>query len=276
MCIQFPCPIENPTAAEQKILEFIESHREEFLFMTIGQLSEQLGVSQATISRFARHTGCGDFKALKSLVISQNHGEGPAAKLAGTLLQEEGFSLSGYLFRQQQYLEKTAEHLTEEEFRKAAAKIMEADRIFVHGKSASSFVAGLLFFRLRRLGLDVSLLPSGGSEIAEGLARAKKGDLVILFSFSKLSREGRVILDCAKETGYDTLAFTGRLHAPLEEQADINLYVYRGPQKEYHSMTAATAVVDALVVAVSEQLGGEGVRCLKRIHEIKKKYSNFT
>ncbi len=34
-----------------------------------------------------------------------------------------------------------------------------------------------------------------------------------------------------------------------EECADINLYACRGEEKEYHSMTAAAAVVDALVLA---------------------------
>lgn len=48
-------------------------------------------------------------------------------------------------------------------------------------------MAELLFFRLRRLGIPVFLIPSGGSEVLEGLEHATKEDVVILFSFSKLS-----------------------------------------------------------------------------------------
>ena len=106
----------------------------------------------------------------------------------------------------------------------------------------------------------------------EGLAQAEENDLVIFFGFSKVSWEGQVILDCQKTAGYRTLCFTGRLHAPKEEQADVNLYVYRGEAGEYHSMTAAAALVDALVVAVSERLGADGAKNLQKIHKMKKRY----
>ena len=78
MHLKFPVTPEKLTPAEQKLLEYIEGNREEFLFMTIGQLAAKLEVSEATISRFARHLGCQDFKQLKNIVVEQNHLEGPA------------------------------------------------------------------------------------------------------------------------------------------------------------------------------------------------------
>ena len=55
------------TKSDLRILEYIENHTEEFLLMSIGQLAAQLRMSEATVSRFVRHIGCGDFKELKSL-----------------------------------------------------------------------------------------------------------------------------------------------------------------------------------------------------------------
>ena len=68
MYLQFPKTPERLTPAEQRILEFIEGNREEFLFMSIGQAADRLEISEATISRFARHMGCQDFKELKMLL----------------------------------------------------------------------------------------------------------------------------------------------------------------------------------------------------------------
>ncbi|MGI5894025.1 MAG: MurR/RpiR family transcriptional regulator [Candidatus Merdivicinus sp.] len=274
MCIQFPEIAEKLTAAEQSILEFIEGHREEFLFMTIGQVAEQLHVSDATVSRFAKHVGCRDFKHLKAMVLEQNHLEGPAGKLAKTLFREDSFQAAYYVMQQQLCLEKTAEHLDAEIFERAIYCLLNAKRIFLFGKSASASVSQLLYFRLRRLGLSVSLLPTGGSEIAEGLAQVQREDVVVIFSFSKISKEARLILDYQKEAGFQTVAFTSRLHVPTEEQASVNLYVYRGKEQEYHSMTAAVAVVDALVVALSEKCGADSVRCLHKIHQLKKYYAD--
>lgn len=276
MKLQFPEEPKKLTPAEQRLLEFIEGNREEFLFMTIGQAAKRLQISEATVSRFARHVGCQDFKALKNRVLEQNHLEGPAGKLAGTLagsLVEGGsFRPEQYLYRQQLCLEKTIGHMDAEAFEAAVQEILRARRIYIHAKSASACLGQLLFFRLRRLDLQVSMLPAGGSEMLEGLAQAGEEDLVIFFGFSKVSKEGRVILEEQKESGYRTVGFTGRLRTPQEEQADVSLYVYRGEPGEYHSMTAAAALVDALVVAVSGRRGADGAGHLRRLHQMKRRY----
>lgn len=106
MQLQFPITPDEFTRSEQMILEYIGSHTDEFLFLPIGQISAQLGLSDATLSRFARRVGCRDFKALKSLVMEQSGSHGPAVKLAGTLQEEGGFSLSAWIRQQQLYLEK--------------------------------------------------------------------------------------------------------------------------------------------------------------------------
>ena len=221
-----------------------------------------------SISRFARHVGCRDFKALKALVMEQ--ASGPAVKLAGTLHQETCFSPQNWLMRQQEYLEKTAQLISTQEFEAAVDAICSAQRVFLHGKNASAALAQLLYFRLRRLGVQVSLLPSGGSELLEGLIQAGKTDLVVLFSFSKLSREGRILLEQSRVFGYHTLAFVGRTCLPAEERAEISLFAYRGTEKEYHSMAAPAALVDALVIAVTERLGAKGTERLQALHRLKK------
>ena len=79
-------------------------------------------------------------------------------------------------------------------------------------------------------------------------------------------------MDYKKSASYNTLCFTGRLHAPKGEQADVNLYVYRGEMREYHSMTAAVALIDALVVSISQKMGANSAENLQKIHKMKKKY----
>ena len=258
------------TRADQKILDYINTNTDAFLFCSIGQLARQLQLSDATVSRFARHAGCADFKALKGMVMEQ--AAGPAAKMAGTLAGQEDFSPVDWLEQQQLYLQKTARQLNRAEFEQAAQALTQAGRIFLHGKNASAPLAQMLAFRLRRLGLQVSLLPSGGSEMLEGLVQAREGDVVVMFSFAKLSREGRIILDRSKEAGYRTLAFVSRTCIPAEERADVSLFVYRGQEQEYHSMAAPTALLDALVVAVSQRLGKQAAERLENLHQIKKKY----
>ena len=270
MTLKFPNMPEQITKSESVILDYITNNPEEFLFSSIGEVGKKLDVSVTTISRFVRRMGCEDYKELKRMVADRSLTEGPAVKMLKTLRSDDEFFVDGWILRQQMYLEKTLDGLDREEFGRAVSAILNAHRVFIHGKSASYALGYLLMFRLRRLGIETTLLPSGGSEVAEGLSGVRSDDLVIMFSFSKVSDEGKMILDYCREEGVRTLAFFSRAFVPESERADVQLFVYRGEAKEYHSMAAPAAVVDALVVSVSEQLGDEAVHSLSRLHSLKK------
>ncbi len=270
MELRLPVSPGKLTRAEQKILDYINTNTDTFLFSSIGQLARQLGLSDATLSRFARHAGCRDFKALKALVLEQ--ASNPAVKASELLRPGESFSPRDWLERQQQYLQKTAELLDPAEFDRAAGLICTARRVFIHGKSASAALAQLLYFRLRRIGVNVVLLPSGGSELAEGLVQIGPEDLVVLFGFFSLPIEGQILLEQSRAAGYRTLAFVGRTCLVPEDRADVCLFAYRGTEEEYHSMAVPTALIDALVVAAAQRLGQRGTDNLRLLHQLWKRY----
>ena len=273
MCLTFPQMPENLTATESAILEYICAHRDEFLFMTIAELAAALHVSEASISRFARRVGCRDFKHLKQVVLAQGERPGAARKLANTLAEGETALLPRWIEQQRANLEKTLELLDKAEFDRAVQAIVAAQRVYLHAKNASRALVELLAYRLRRIGVEVERLPAGGSELLEGLAGAGAGDLVVLFGFSKLSAEARVLLDHSAAAGYRTLLFTARQY-PAHSAADIRLTVYRGEEDEYHSMTAPAAVADALVLAVSARKGPAAVARLESVRTLKQQYGN--
>ena len=274
MYVSFPKEPEKLTPAEKMILEYMSSHQNEFLYVTIGQLSDVLNISEATISRFARHVGCTDFKHFKQIVMEQTVQSGPAQKLTNTLISGNGELLRHCMQQQQYNLQKTLELLDQKEFDRAVGAMLTARRIFIHAKNASRSMAQLLEFRLRRIGVDVHSIPSAGTEMLEGLIPVEKEDLVILFGFSKVSSEGQVILDYGKQIGFTTILFTGRLYPEDRQKADIHLFVYRGEENEYHSMSAPAAIVDALVIAFSAQMGARAVEKLDAVQQLKMKFRN--
>ena len=104
------------TKSDEKILEFMESHTDEFLFMSIGEVAKRLEVSEATISRAARHLGYRDFKEMKNEIIGQKTGKGAAGKIAGTLLKTQGFDIGKWFAMQQECLSSTLENFDQKEF----------------------------------------------------------------------------------------------------------------------------------------------------------------
>lgn len=273
MPFSFPQMPDRLTSTEQSILEYIAAHRDEFLCMTIGQLSDALGISEATVSRFARHVGCEDFRHLKRVILDQTVQRGPAQKLTHTLQTQEASPLASWLEQQRYNLQKTQELLDEEEFAQAVEAICRARRVFLYGKNASRAPAQLLEYRLRRIGVDVRQIPSAGTELLESLPAMGPEDLVVLFNFAKLSAEGRVLLDYQKKAGYQTLLFTSRAYHEMQDaQASIRLLVYRGEENAQHSMSAPVAVAEALTLAVSARMGSGAFQRLEEIRQLKDTY----
>lgn len=273
MPFSFPQMPDRLTSTEQSILEYIAAHRDEFLCMTIGQLSDALGISEATVSRFARHVGCEDFRHLKRVILDQTVQRGPAQKLTHTLQTREDSPLDYWLEQQRYNLQKTRELLDGEGFARAVEAVCRARRVFLYGKNASRAPAQLLEYRLRRIGVDVRQIPSAGTELLESLPAMSPEDLVVLFNFAKLSAEGRVLLDYQKKAGYQTLLFTSRAYHEMQEaQASIRLLVYRGEENAQHSMSAPVAVAEALALAVSARMGPDALQRLEEIQQLKDTY----
>lgn len=90
--------------------------------------------------------------------------------------------------------------------------------------------------------------------------------------FPSCPEREKIILEHSGTAGYRTLAFVSRTCIPAEERADISLFAYRGEEKEYHSMSAPAALLDVLVVAVTERLGTSGTDALEQLHQLKADY----
>src|SRR5699024_12743754 len=58
------------------------------------------------------------------------------------------------------------------------------------------------------------------------------------------------------------------------QRADVNLYVYRGEKEEFHTMSSAVAVIDALVLALSDSMQPKAAEKLMRLQKLKKKYGS--
>lgn len=260
------------TPAEELIINYIVENPREFLLQSIQEVARGLGVSDATVSRFARHAGFADFKALKSAVAARSLG--PADKMSATIGEGAG-DARAFLRQQCDNIERTLEGFDTSSFEAAARAIAEARRVFIHGKGAAACVAELLRFRLRRYGIVVELLPMGGSELMEGLAQAGMDDVLVAFGFQRVPAEDQALLDYGEKTGCTTVLFSDRMVRSDGVSADIELYTYRGEARAYHSMASAVALVDAFVVAVGAHMDGAALDSLERLKNLKRAYEHL-
>lgn len=262
------------TKSEEKIINYIYENLSMIPFLSIVQISEELDISIATLSRFVRHVGYENYKDLKSAIIEHEKSPTPASKLQKTLSQKSSTDIRSLLKIQEEYLNKTSENISEQDVYKSIDYILNSENIYLFGKGASKGLAELLSFRLKRFNKKVFLFNSGGSTIFEDLAHINKKDLIIIFGFHKTPIEAKVILEYSKESRCKTILFTDQLYLEENLKGNVNFYVYRGEVKEYHSMAAPTALIDSLIILLAKKLEQESVDNLSKLYKLKEKYKN--
>lgn len=263
------------TKSERHILDYLLQNSHSICFLTISELSDILHISEATISRFCRHSGYQDFKDLKKSFSENLSLSTPATKLTSTLKNVDHDIVSDLFMKQQNYLERTLQSINTNDLLYAIELLIKADTIYIHGKGATLGLAQLLHFRLNRFFKRIHILPSGGSELFELLQHVTPNDVLIDFGFEKVSVEGKVIIDYQKEKQYKTILFTSRMFDNPSSRATINLFVYRGEHDEFHSMTCAVALIDSLILLLASQPELNGMKTLSELHSLKEMYSSY-
>jgi DNA-binding MurR/RpiR family transcriptional regulator len=268
----FPCDGIEFTKTELQIRDYIYQNLFSIPLLSIEELAACLHISTATISRFAKHCGCADYKSLRNLIANHTKYVTPSTKIHQTLSQEFTNNSTSFLLYQRDCIEKTALHTSEETMQLTASAILNAKNIYLYGKGVASCLVSLLRFRLMRMGKNVIELPVGSSELFEYLVHTSPEDLVIIFGFQRIPLEGRVLLEHAKTVHYKTLLISSQLYTKNNSPADFTLYVYRGNNKEYHSLASSIALIDALVVSVAQLTGDQTLQSLTDLYQLKEHY----
>ena len=265
---------EGLSKSDHKILGYLMEHEREIQAVTAGDLSERLGISTATISRFWTKMGFKNLKELKQeLYRSQEATPYSRMNAALNLWKESGISPEVLLERLTAQIERTFQVVSPEQLDQAAKMLAGAKRVYCFAPDVSAGLGRILEYRLLRLGIRLIPLP-GGSQLYDAMVNLTEGDLVLLFGYSRLLTEVQVLLAYEKEAGYQTILFTDLLTGEQLSQADLLLYTCRGEPNDYHSVAAPVLLLDLLIMKISQALGG-GLEKAKKLQKLREAYGGL-
>ena len=249
-------------------------HEREIQAVTAGDLSERLGISTATISRFWTKIGFKNLKELKQELYRRQEAT-PYSRMnaALNLWKESGISPEVLLERFTSQIERTFQVVSPEQLDQALKMMAGAKRVYCFAPDVSAGLGRILEYRLLRLGIRLIPLP-GGSQLYDAMVNLTEGDLVLLFGYSRLLTEVQVLLAYEKEAGYQTILFTDLLTGEQLSQADLLLYTCRGEPNDYHSVAAPVLLLDLLIMKTSQALGG-GLEKAKKLQKLREAYGGL-
>lgn len=242
------------TKSERRIANFLRKNQEEAAFLPAGEIARKLGLSEATLVRFARTLGFSSYPAMRT-VLQDNFRRrvSHSARMRGRIndLREGGDIFDRLTVTEIDYLTQALESIDRNALKQAVNLISEHRRIFVFGLGPSISLVDLLEIRLRRFGKDVVPLKSSGRELLDEILMMTPEDLLFVICFFDQNPALKLILEYGKSLGCSSIMLTDTLDTILGDKVDVVLAARRGPIGEFHSLVVPMTVINSLLLAVA-------------------------
>ncbi|WP_367932095.1 MurR/RpiR family transcriptional regulator [Enterocloster citroniae] len=248
------------TPQQRRIADYFFKNQERVGNMSSMDVAKEIGVSDASIIRFARAIGYLGFTDLKNDIYNSLIGETSASVrnmqlserfdvLAGKYQEED---IPGAFVEMMNYnITRTFQQNSLESYEKLADMIIESKRKYVAGlrgcMGVSAHFSRLLGFAIN----GVTHLPSNSeTEVLGALQDVGPEDIFILFSFARYYKIDMLLINMAKEHKGRICVVTDSLMAPMIKYADISLVVETSHMSFFNSAIGADMIAEYIITLV--------------------------
>ena len=208
--------------SEKIIADYVTENSDDMVNMSMMELANNVGLSDATVLRFVRSVGfkgysdfkialAADLRRPTEVIFEEIDAQDDVSTIAGKVLHAE-----------MQLLQDTLEHLDISALKRAIDLICGAKRVFLFGSGTSAGLADSFYTRLIRLNYNVVMNTDAHLQIMQSNLMGK-GDLIIIVSRSgtadNLIRSERLAI----KNGADVICITCNAKSPVGSGATVTL-----------------------------------------------------
>jgi len=260
------------TKSEKRIANYLRKNQEESAFLSAGEIADRLGLSEATLVRFARTLGFSSYPAMRTVLQDAfRRRVTHSARLRSRLddLREAGDIFDRLVVSEIDYLTQSLETIDRQSLNRAVEMIRSRKRIFVFGVGPSVSLVNLMEIRLGRFGWQVIPLTTAGREMLEPLVLMNDQDLLFVICFFDISGALQLILDYANEIKCPVIMLTDTLGSIIGDKGDVVLSAKRGPVSEFHSLVVPMTIINTLLLAVAQEDQGYVMTNLDKLDQMR-------
>jgi RpiR family carbohydrate utilization transcriptional regulator len=261
----------SPT--ERRIADWFLKNTNNATLLTISEIAEHCGVSEATIFRFCRQFGANGFREFRHILTrevacqpvvrdrNESHGDIDISDDTFTVAQKVAWANIESLY-------EALDKLDCVEVDRAVNALLAAKTINIYGEGSSGVIADDAEYRLLRVGLPVQHYTSHMAYVTSALLTSE--DATIAISHSGRTREMVESQRVAKNAGAKTICITSFPGSPLAEVSEIKLLV-TASQRLFSAESipwriVQLTVIDILCVRLWQYFGKDA--CLARSKKI--------
>lgn len=237
----------------QKVATALLEHPDDLPFMTTDKLARQLGVSKATIVRLAQRLGYRGFTELQRELSGALQSDlSNVRQIIGTIEEhaaEDTLQRVGDI--EVRNVQETISHIDRTVFREIVRMLIRARRVYTVGSGISELLAELTAYDLHQVAIDARPSHSLPMHAVEMLSLAGPADVVIAFSLPPYTRQTIETITHIRKRGVPVIAFTDMMTSPITFHADQVIVVQTKNMMYTNSITAVSAVMNALVTEIA-------------------------
>ncbi|MEU8718081.1 MurR/RpiR family transcriptional regulator [Streptomyces sp. NPDC048663] len=248
--------------SERRVAEAVLADPGQASELSISALGKQADTSVATVMRFCRAIGVGNYPQLRlALAAAAAHehavgGERPAPGTDISATDSLADIVGKIIYNEVRALEDSGAELDIEVLGSAVDALAGARRIDIFGVGASAFVGQDLHQKLHRIG-HIAFIWTDRHAALTAAALLGPGDVALAVSHSGETEDTVEPLQAAAERGATTIALTNVPRSTLAENADLVLTTCARETPFRSGATvsriAQLAVVDCLFVGVAQR-----------------------
>lgn len=261
---------------ELEAAEYMVSHQEQLIYLSITELAELVGSSEATITRVCSKLGYGGFQALKVNVAREL--TTPQEKIHEDLSPDAsvGTIIDRIFLSAVQTLQLTQQSIDPAVIEAGIEAIYKARRIIIVGNGNSGSVAMDAQHKFLRIGLNVHAYTDDHLQMI-AVSSMTQQDVLLAISHSGSSRNVVEAAKLAREQGATVISLTGVNSSPVSKYSTICLHTC-SQETRYRiyaisSRMAELTIIDTIYTGVALKMGDEAIsnfEALERALVVKK------
>ena len=264
----------NLTKSEKRIANYLRKNQEESAFLAAGEIADRLGLSEATLVRFARALGFSSYPAMRTVLQEAfRRRVTHSTRLRGRLedLRQGGDIFERLVVSEMDYLAQALETVDRLALQKSVELLRSCEHIYVYGVGPSISLVNLMEIRLQRFGCQVIPIITDGREILEPLMMMNANDLLFMICFFDISPTQNLVMDYANEVNCKVIILTDTLGSIIGDKADIVLAARRGPMAEFHSLVVPMTIINTILLALANEDREQVMENLDKLDQLRER-----
>ena len=251
--------------SEKKIANCIMERKREVVDMTVAELAQASGASDASVSRFCRRCGFKGFHQLKMTLARELSEESQASMGNDISRRDIGQSLQNILANKTEEIRQTVAMMDPENLDRILDIIQKARMVQLVAVGNTIPVALDAAFKFNQLGIPAATGTILETQTAYAFNLGKK-DVIIAISNSGVSRRLIRILEGASSNGVTVISITNNPESPVAKLSDYHITTATREkllrEDFLFSRVPATMVIEILYLLLSVSIRGaeENVR----------------